>query len=101
MILGLGKWMLALVNFVSISLLTTLEIVKFWQAVFIEWDVMMYDEEQDQLAKAQSSSLNEELGQVSYIFSDKTGTLTKNIMEFKSFTAGYEAYGSKDDLVVG
>lgn len=45
---------------------------------------------------AQSSNLNEELGQVEYIFSDKTGTLTQNVMNFKKFTAGEDAFGTDD-----
>jgi phospholipid-transporting ATPase len=43
--------------------------------------------------KAQSSNLNEELGTVHFVFSDKTGTLTQNVMEFKKFSAGTTSYG--------
>lgn len=38
--------------------------------------------------------MNEELGQIEYVFSDKTGTLTSNVMEFKKMTAGFNAYGT-------
>lgn len=73
---GFGKWFLILMNFISISLLVSLEMVKFAQGKFIEKDWMLYDENKDMPSKCQSSNLNEELGMVHYIFSDKTGTLT-------------------------
>ena len=44
--------MLALMNFVAISLLVSLEMVKFWQGIFIEWDCMIYDDEKRMSAKA-------------------------------------------------
>lgn len=75
-LINFGKWFLIMMNFVSISLLVTLEMVKFGQGLFIEWDWMIYDDEKDLAAKVQSSNLNEELGMVNYVFSDKTGTLT-------------------------
>lgn len=71
-----GTWFLALMNFVSISILVTLEMTKFFQAMFIQWDYMIFDKEKGMAASVQSSNLNEELGMVHYIFSDKTGTLT-------------------------
>ena len=62
--------------------------------MFMEMEIKMYDEEENISMKAQASNLNEELGQIEYVFSDKTGTLTSNIMEFKKMTAGNNAYGT-------
>ncbi|XP_050297627.1 probable phospholipid-transporting ATPase IA isoform X3 [Anthonomus grandis grandis] len=79
-------------NLIPISLQVTLEVVRFIQAIFINMDRQMYHEETDTPAMARTSNLNEELGQVKYIFSDKTGTLTRNIMEFKRCAIGHEIY---------
>uniref|UniRef100_A0AAY4AKP9 Phospholipid-transporting ATPase n=1 Tax=Denticeps clupeoides TaxID=299321 RepID=A0AAY4AKP9_9TELE len=83
-------------NLIPISLLVTLEVVKFTQALFINWDVEMYYPETDTPAMARTSNLNEELGQVKYLFSDKTGTLTCNVMHFKKCTIAGITYGLMD-----
>jgi hypothetical protein len=57
-----GTWFLAMMNFVSSSLLVSQEMVKFLQGTLIEYDVTMFDESKDMPAKTQSSNLNEELG---------------------------------------
>ena len=87
-------WMLNFSNFVPISLLVTLEVVKYSQAAFIMLDLKMYHEESDTTAKVQSCSLNEELGQINYLFSDKTGTLTCNMMEFRKLSINGRVYGT-------
>ena len=68
---------------VPISLFVTLEIVKFWQGfVFINLDPEMR-ERGGESAKCRNSNLNEDLGKIDYIFSDKTGTLTSNEMRLR------------------
>lgn len=81
-------------NLIPISLPVTLEVVKFIQAMFINWDLDMYYNENnaDTPAMARTSNLNEELGQIKFIFSDKTGTLTRNIMELKKMSIDGEIY---------
>jgi phospholipid-transporting ATPase len=56
----------------------------------------MYSFERDRLVTVQSASIVEDLGQVGYIFSDKTGTLTRNVMEFKYMMVGDEFYGDQN-----
>ena len=92
-LVGLGSWWLIFWDFVPISLLVTLEFIKFFQAIFMFWEANMFDENKNMYMRVQSSNLTEELGQVEYIFSDKTGTLTQNIMEFRKMWIGNFCYG--------
>ena len=93
---NINVWFIAIMNFVPISLLITLESVNFIQAKFINWDMEIYDVDRDLPAIVQSSNLNEELGMVHYIFSDKTGTLTQNVMEFQKFSVNSHKFGQDD-----
>ncbi|XP_072984044.1 putative phospholipid-transporting ATPase 9 isoform X1 [Typha latifolia] len=79
--------------FIPISLYISIEIVKSLQALFINRDIQMYHEDSDKPAHARTSNLNEELGQVDTILSDKTGTLTCNSMEFIKCSIAGTAYG--------
>ncbi|GJP57010.1 hypothetical protein CLOM_g16051 [Closterium sp. NIES-68] len=79
--------------FVPISLYVTLEIVKLLQAVTISFDLHMYYEEKDIPAIARTSNINEELGMVRTVLSDKTGTLTRNQMEFFKCSIAGVPYG--------
>lgn len=78
---------------IPISLYISIEIVKVLQSIFINQDQDMYYEEADKPARARTSNLNEELGQVDTILSDKTGTLTCNSMEFLKCSIAGIAYG--------
>ncbi|WVO16102.1 hypothetical protein L204_103768 [Cryptococcus depauperatus] len=84
-------------NLIPISLIMTMEVVKFQQASLINSDLDMYHAPTDTPALCRTSSLVEELGQIAYIFSDKTGTLTQNEMEFKECTISGTMYAQTVD----
>ncbi|XP_066475089.1 phospholipid-transporting ATPase IH isoform X2 [Tiliqua scincoides] len=67
---------------IPVSMYVTVEMQKFLGSYFLTWDEEMFDEETGEGPLVNTSDLNEELGQVEYIFTDKTGTLTENNMEF-------------------
>ncbi|CAI9783514.1 unnamed protein product [Fraxinus pennsylvanica] len=80
---------------IPISLYVSIEIVKVLQAMLINKDLGMYDEMTGKTVKARTSNLNEELGQVEMILSDKTGTLTCNQMEFRKCSIEGISYGGE------
>lgn len=82
-----------LTSMIPISLIISLDMVKLMQAYFINKDEDMFDKSEQRYSHAFSSALMEELGQIEYIFSDKTGTLTCNILEFKYAFIGDSFFG--------
>ena len=76
-------WMVIYNYIIPISLFLCVEIQKFFGSMFVQWDKNLRDDKTDEPAIVRTSDINEELGLITHLFSDKTGTLTKNEMIFR------------------
>ncbi|XP_020951497.1 probable phospholipid-transporting ATPase IM isoform X4 [Sus scrofa] len=91
------SYIIILNTVVPISLYVSVEVIRLGHSYFINWDRKMYYFGKATPAEARTTTLNEELGQIEYIFSDKTGTLTQNIMTFKKCSINGKIYGEVHD----
>uniref|UniRef100_A0A674EY09 Phospholipid-transporting ATPase n=1 Tax=Salmo trutta TaxID=8032 RepID=A0A674EY09_SALTR len=90
------SYIIILNTMVPISLYVSVEVIRLGHSYFINWDRKMYYIQKNTPAEARTTTLNEELGQVEFIFSDKTGTLTQNIMVFNKCSINGKSYGTMD-----
>ncbi|CAK9313339.1 unnamed protein product [Citrullus colocynthis] len=80
---------------IPISLYISMEVVRIGQAYFMIRDTQMYDETSNSRFQCRALNINEDLGQIKYVFSDKTGTLTENKMEFRCASIWGVDYGGE------
>ena len=80
-------------TFIPVSLYVSMTFARFFQSYFMNTDLEMYYEKTDRPSDVRTMTLNEELGQISHVFSDKTGTLTCNIMDFRKMCVNGKSYG--------
>ncbi|KAF0684191.1 Aste57867_23814 [Aphanomyces stellatus] len=88
-----GQYFLLMYQIIPVSLYVTISTVMFLQAIYMAYDIDMYYDALDVRMIVRTMGLNEELGQISYVFSDKTGTLTCNVMEFRKCSINGVSYG--------
>ena len=75
-------------NVIPLALYVSLEITKIGQRLMVQSDVEMFDEASNTPMSCNTNTILEDLGQISYILSDKTGTLTENVMNFQALSCG-------------
>lgn len=75
-------------NVIPLALYISLEIVKVGQLLMVQSDIHMYDEATDTPMTCNTNTILENLGQVGHLLSDKTGTLTENVMRFRGISLG-------------
>jgi len=73
-------------NVIPLALYISLEVVKIGQMLMISSDVEMYDAETNVPMTCNTNTILENLGQIGYVLSDKTGTLTENVMRFRKMS---------------
>jgi magnesium-transporting ATPase (P-type) len=76
---------------IPISFKFIVDVSKYWMALVLEWDLGMWDDERKEGMRVKNSSIVEDLAQIQYVLSDKTGTLTQNIMSMHSWSTGADA----------
>ena len=91
-----GTFLIAYSQLIPISMYIGIEMIKLLHVPLIKYDENLFDTDSNRATVSRTSELIDELGQVNYIFSDKTGTLTKNCMNLKKISIDDDIFNIED-----